>query len=158
MSSKVFLILILIFQKYYLGFNIGPPISRLGVDFVAKALLFIISLLPNIWVSNYYQYNMFSFILVWSFHLNSQASSFQSLTLQKDSFGKINIKISQQAYGISSSASRERHVLDCPRSGPGPVRALFADPGPGPQVQVQSFSDLDLDTSTAVYWLIIIKF
>ena len=41
--------------------------------------------------------------------------------------------------------------LDCPRSGPGPVRALFADPGPGPQVQVQSFSDLDLDTSTAVY-------
>ena len=33
--------------------------------------------------------------------------------------------------------------LDCPRSGPGPVRALFADPGPGPQVQVQSFSDLD---------------
>ena len=38
--------------------------------------------------------------------------------------------------------------LDCPRSGPGPVRALFADPGPGPQVQVQSFSDLDLD----LYW------
>ena len=48
--------------------------------------------------------------------------------------------------------------VDCPRSGPGPVRALFADPGPGPQVQVQSFSDLDLDMSTAVYWLIIIKF
>ena len=46
--------------------------------------------------------------------------------------------------------------VDCPRSGPGPVRALFADPGPGPQVQVQSFSDLD--TSTAVHWLIIIKF
>ena len=39
--------------------------------------------------------------------------------------------------------------IDCPRSGPGPVWALFADPGPGPQVQVQSFSDLD--TSTAVY-------
>ena len=38
--------------------------------------------------------------------------------------------------------------LDCPRSGPGPVRALFADPRPGPQVQVQSFSDLDLD----LYW------
>ena len=27
--------------------------------------------------------------------------------------------------------------LDCPRSGPGPVWALFADPGPGPRVQVQ---------------------
>ena len=42
-------------------------------------------------------------------------------------------------------------AVDCPRSGPGPVRALFADPGPRPQVQVQSFSDLDLDMSTAVY-------
>ena len=41
--------------------------------------------------------------------------------------------------------------LYCPRSGPGPVRALFADLGPGPQVQVQSFLDLDLDTSTTVY-------
>ena len=29
--------------------------------------------------------------------------------------------------------------LDCPRSGPGPVWALFADPGPGPEDQVQSF-------------------
>jgi hypothetical protein len=25
--------------------------------------------------------------------------------------------------------------VDCPRSGPGPVRPLFADPGPGPQAQ-----------------------
>ena len=41
--------------------------------------------------------------------------------------------------------------LDCPRSSPGPVWVLFADPGPGPQVQVQSFSHLDLDTNTAVY-------
>ena len=38
--------------------------------------------------------------------------------------------------------------VDCPRSGPGPVRPLFADPGPGPQVQVQQFLDLDLD----LYW------
>ena len=36
-------------------------------------------------------------------------------------------------------------LLDCPRSGPGPVRPLFADPRPGPQVQVQQTPDLDLD-------------
>ena len=53
---------------------------------------------------------------------------------------------------VNISDVRARLGLDCPRSGPGPVQALFADPGPGPQVQVQSFSDLlDLDTSTAVY-------
>ena len=40
------------------------------------------------------------------------------------------------------------HQLDCPRSGPGPVWPLFADPGPGPQVQVQQTPDLDLDQ----YW------
>ena len=32
-----------------------------------------------------------------------------------------------------------KSFLDCPRSGPGPVWALFADPGPGPEDQVQSF-------------------
>ena len=34
-------------------------------------------------------------------------------------------------------------LIDCPRSDPGPVRPLFADPRPGPQVQVQQTPDLD---------------
>ena len=38
----------------------------------------------------------------------------------------------------------EGRPVDCPRSGPGPVRPLLADLGLGPQVQVQQTLDLDL--------------
>ena len=44
--------------------------------------------------------------------------------------------------------------LDCPRSGPGPVWPVFADPGPGPQVQVQQ--TLDLDTRPPEYCSVMI--
>ena len=32
----------------------------------------------------------------------------------------------------STEAEYVALTVDCPRSGPGPVQALFADPGPGP--------------------------
>ena len=43
--------------------------------------------------------------------------------------------------------------LDCPSSGPGPVWALFADPGPGPVSGhgPGSGQGPDLETITAVY-------
>ena len=67
-----------------------------------------------------------------------------------------SVKLTETSPGMCRRTSEEDwsscqyilYILDCPRSGPGPVRALFADPGPGPQVQVQSFWDLDLD----LYW------
>ena len=38
-------------------------------------------------------------------------------------------------------------VLDCPKSGPGPVQSFFAGPGPGPLGPGRHVLDLDLDLS-----------